>query len=117
MPLERTIVQVLLLFSVPLRLIVLLKHCKAFLEMVAQSALENLPIAGLEYSVIDQSRWFVLVRRLMVLCGAADVLFLSLLSTIGERENGGKPNCPFLSNAGIKAINDRQFYRCLLANF
>lgn len=69
MPLERTIVQVLLLFSVPLRLIVLLKH-------------------WLEYSVIDQSRWFVLVRRLMVLCGAADVLFLSLLSTIGERENG-----------------------------
>ncbi|PIO70611.1 hypothetical protein TELCIR_07530, partial [Teladorsagia circumcincta] len=67
--LERTIFQTLILSSVPLRLLVLLKH-------------------WLEYSFVEASRRFVVTRTLMTICGAADVLLLSLLSVIGERESG-----------------------------
>ncbi|PIO76028.1 hypothetical protein TELCIR_01897 [Teladorsagia circumcincta] len=44
--------------------------------------------AGLEYSTVEASRGFVVTRTLMTICGAADVLLLSLLSVIGERESG-----------------------------
>ncbi|EYB90681.1 hypothetical protein Y032_0216g2383 [Ancylostoma ceylanicum] len=69
MPLERTIFQLLILFSVPFRLFVLLKH-------------------WMEFSRREVPRVYVLARRVLVFCGIGEVLFLSLLSVIGERESG-----------------------------
>ncbi|KAK5975266.1 hypothetical protein GCK32_018743, partial [Trichostrongylus colubriformis] len=69
MSLERTIFQILILFSIPLRLLVLFKH-------------------WLEHSTLEASRYFVMARKLMTASGLSDVVFLSLLSVIGERENG-----------------------------
>ncbi|RCN39056.1 hypothetical protein ANCCAN_15027 [Ancylostoma caninum] len=70
MPLERTIFQLLILFSVPFRLFVLLKH-------------------WMEFSRREVTRVYGLARKVLVFCGIAEVLFLSLLSVIGERESGG----------------------------
>ncbi|KJH43270.1 hypothetical protein DICVIV_10707 [Dictyocaulus viviparus] len=69
MPMERTIFHLLILTTVPLRLIVLFKHWLVFYVL--------------------NSSWMVLVtKRLLVLFGFGEVLFLSLLTVIGERENG-----------------------------
>ncbi|KAE9416718.1 hypothetical protein Angca_004338 [Angiostrongylus cantonensis] len=70
MPLERTIFQMLILCSVPLRLIILFRH-------------------WLRFSVVNEStRIFTVTRQLLIFCGGNEVLLLSLLSVIGERENG-----------------------------
>ncbi|EPB75081.1 hypothetical protein ANCCEY_05804 [Ancylostoma ceylanicum] len=42
----------------------------------------------MEFSRREVPRVYVLARRVLVFCGIGEVLFLSLLSVIGERESG-----------------------------
>ncbi|KAK6755423.1 hypothetical protein RB195_014035 [Necator americanus] len=69
MPLERIIFQLLILFSVPFRLFVLLKH-------------------WMEFSRKEAPRLYLIARKMLVVSGLGEVLFLSLLTVIGERESG-----------------------------
>uniref|UniRef100_A0A7I4YRM4 G_PROTEIN_RECEP_F1_2 domain-containing protein n=1 Tax=Haemonchus contortus TaxID=6289 RepID=A0A7I4YRM4_HAECO len=69
MSLGRIIFQTLVLSSIPLRLLVLLKH-------------------WLQFIALEVSRKLKAAKVVMVISGVAEVLLLGLLTVIGERESG-----------------------------
>ncbi|VDL70080.1 unnamed protein product [Nippostrongylus brasiliensis] len=80
LPLERTIFQLLVMFSVPFRAMALLKQ-------------------WLQFSIAQPPLYFSLAKVIMVISSVVDLIFISALSTIGERESGGgssrRPFCRF----------------------
>ncbi|WKY09380.1 hypothetical protein Q1695_002053 [Nippostrongylus brasiliensis] len=69
LPLERTIFQLLVMFSVPFRAMALLKQ-------------------WLQFSIAQPPLYFSLAKVIMVISSVVDLIFISALSTIGERESG-----------------------------
>ncbi|WKY09378.1 hypothetical protein Q1695_002051 [Nippostrongylus brasiliensis] len=70
MPLERTIFQLLVLFSIPLQLFALLEH-------------------WLRFSKEKPTVCFSLTKSAMAVSAVIFMVFLSLLAVVGERESGG----------------------------